>query len=146
MFNPSRAQVRQFFRDAWAQGTDATHASPLARLAYSVILEHPEYHALLSQPEAELHEADTAATGQMPPFLHLSLHLSVLEQLQIDQPPGIRSAWQALLGQLHDAHAVAHHFMDALAETLWEAQQQGGALSQQDYLARIQRCLKTGGG
>jgi hypothetical protein len=37
----------------------------------------------------------TPESGQMNPFLHLSLHLAVAEQISIDQPPGIRAAYQA---------------------------------------------------
>ena len=48
--------------------------------------------------------------AQMNPFLHLSLHLAIEEQLSIDQPPGIRASFEALAEKRgeHDAkHARA---------------------------------------
>ena len=37
----------------------------------------------------------TPEDGATNPFLHLSLHLAIAEQLSIDQPPGIRAAYES---------------------------------------------------
>jgi hypothetical protein len=95
MFNPSREQVRQFFCEAWRK-----HRERDPRRCRSdrrrPDREHPEYHALLENPELAIEQEFTPENGQMNPFLHLSLHLAVAEQISIDQPPGIRAAYQAL--------------------------------------------------
>ena len=139
MFNPGRDEVRRFFCDAWALRGGAPAPTPLQAIAIDWMQRHPEYHALLERPDAALEAEFSPETGRENPFLHLSLHLSVVEQLQIDQPPGIRSAWQALMQASHDEHTVAHTVMQALAETLWESQRHGTPLSNERYLERLQR-------
>ena len=58
--------------------------------------------------------------GRSNPFLHLSMHLAINEQLSIDHPPGIRSAYQQLVART-DAHQAAHEIMECLGQVVWEA-------------------------
>lgn len=76
--------------------------------------------------------------GETNPFLHMSLHLSILEQLSIDQPPGILAAYQALLNKHGDEHPAQHDLMDCLAETIWQAQRDRAAPDGAKYLERLQ--------
>jgi hypothetical protein len=141
MFNPSRDEVRRFFCEAWRKQNAAQPITPIEAIAIDWIARHPEYHALLSDHETAL-STDFSADGPgANPFLHLSMHLSVTEQLQIDQPPGIRAAWQAILLATGDEHQAAHRVIDALAETLWEAQRDGKPPSNELYLERIKRAV-----
>lgn len=121
MFNPSRDQARQFLIDAWRKRLDALPATPLETLAADIIALHPEYHALLADPAA-LERDWTPEDGAMNPFLHLSLHLAIEEQLSIDQPPGIRAAFESRLRQDGDRHATLHALLECLGEMLWQAQ------------------------
>nr|MBF0683808.1 DUF1841 family protein [Pseudomonas sp.] len=89
MFNPSRDQVRQFFADTWRKHRQEEILSPLEAIALDWILEHPEYHGDLESGEAATADY-TVEAGRTNPFLHLSMHLAIAEQLSIDQPPGIR--------------------------------------------------------
>ena len=74
----------------------------------------------------------------MNPFLHLSLHLAIADQISIDQPPGIRSAYNDLRQRL-DVHEAEHALMECLGETLWHAQKNGGAMDSFAYLECIRR-------
>ena len=74
------------------------------------------------------------AGGRTNPFLHLSLHLAVSEQLSIDQPPGIRALVKTLEQKLGSAHEAAHQAQECLAEALWRAQRAGQPPDQQAYL------------
>ncbi len=141
MFNPSREQVRQFFCDAWQKHRARSILDGAEVTAAELIGHHPEYHALLENPAAALEQEFTPENGQMNPFLHLSLHLAVAEQISIDQPPGIRAAYQALRARL-DVHATEHAIMECLGETLWRAHRQGGALDAAAYLDCVRRALK----
>jgi hypothetical protein len=86
-----------------------------------------------SKPATAVEQEFTPESGQMNPFLHLSLHLAVAEQISIDQPPGIRAAYQALRDRL-DVHAAEHAILECLGETIWRAQRQGGAIDAVAYL------------
>ena len=60
--------------------------------------------------------------GGINPFLHLSLHLAIEEQLSIDQPPGIKGEFERIAGRLGDRHAACHEMLECLGETVWRAQ------------------------
>jgi hypothetical protein len=79
--------------------------------------------------------------GQTNPFLHLSLHLAILEQVTSDRPPGILAAFEQAARATGDAHAAEHRVMDCLAETLWEAQRSGLPPDEQAYLQRVRRLV-----
>ena len=143
MFNPSQKQVRQFFAATWARHRQGAALEPLEQMALDSILAHPEYHALLEDPESI--ERDFGVEyGQMNPFLHLSMHLAIAEQLSIDQPPGIRQAHARLLGT-REPHEAAHVLLESLGEVLWESQRLGKPLDSAEYLERIHRKAGAGG-
>lgn len=121
MFDPSRDQVRRFFLDAWRAWRERRPLEPLQALAAEHVGRHPEYHALL-EDETALERDFPPEAGETNPFLHLALHLSISEQLSIDQPPGVRAAYQRLLARLQDEHAAQHAVMECLAEMVWQAQ------------------------
>jgi hypothetical protein len=122
MFNPSRDQVRQFFFDAWAKFRAGRPLTGLEAMAAEHIGRHPEYHAVLEQPDRHRDRDWPPELGETNPFLHLSMHLSIGEQLSIDQPPGVKARYLALAERLGDAHAAQHAVMDCLAEMVWRAQ------------------------
>ena len=145
MFDPSRADVRRFFCEAWRKHRERLPLTPLESIARDVILLHPEYHRDLESVEEALAAEYPVEGGRTNPFLHLSLHLAIAEQLQIDQPRGIRAAWQSLVRQLPE-HDAAHALMDCLAETIWRAQRDGTALDSAAYVACIERRAASAGG
>jgi len=139
MFNPSRDQARQFLVTAWHKRRASLPATPLEILAADLVALHPEYHALLEADDA-LSREWTPEQGETNPFLHLSLHLAVEEQLSIDQPPGIRTAFEQLLAR-RDRHDALHVVLEALGETVWRAQRDRQPLDAEAYLERIRRTL-----
>jgi Domain of unknown function (DUF1841) len=134
IFNPSRDQVREFFFDVWAKSQAAPPLTPLEQMALAVVIEHPEYHEVLGNPERYRDRVWTPEGGETNPFLHLSLHLAIEEQLSIDQPPGIR----AIVGELERKHGSAmdarHEVMDCMVEQVWQAQHNHVAFSNDAYL------------
>lgn len=136
MFSPSRDEVRQFFCEVWRKHPTSQPLLGAEQTALGVVLQHPEYHALLTDPAAALAREWTPEGGAMNPFLHLSLHLAIAEQLSIDQPPGIRAAFARLLARM-ETHDAEHVLLETLAETLWAAQRQGQMPDTQVYLDAI---------
>lgn len=144
MFNPSRDQARQFLIDAWKKHRQATPATQLELLAADLIALHPEYHALLEADDALTREW-TPADGETNPFLHLSLHLAIEEQLAIDQPKGIAAAFTRLLARHGDRHAALHAVLDCLGETMWRAQRDAQPPDAAAYLERLHRAAQQNG-
>jgi hypothetical protein len=122
LFNPSRDEVRQFFFDAWRKYRASEPLTALEGMAVEVIALHPEYHAVLDAPGHYRDQDYFPEMGETNPFLHMSLHLSILEQLSIDQPSGIAAAYRTLQQKLDDPHEAQHGLMECLAETVWRAQ------------------------
>lgn len=138
MFDPSREQVRRFFVDAWAKRLAGQILTPIEHQAVDVIALHPEYQPLLAA--ADIIERDfPPEAGQTNPFLHLSLHLAIEEQLGIDQPSGIRDLFGSLLARRGDRHDALHDVLDCLGETVWRAQREGRAPDGEAYLACLRR-------
>ena len=140
MFNPSREEVRQFFCETWRKERDGHVLSPLEAIAADWIREHPEYRPTLDLVEEAAEQEFTPEQGQSNPFLHLSMHLAISEQISIDQPPGIRHAHERLAAKLGSSHLAQHQIMECLGETLWEAQRNNAPLDAAAYVERIQRC------
>jgi hypothetical protein len=143
MFAPSRDQARQFFFDTWRRHRAGEALSGLETVALQVILLHPEYHVLLDDPERNLDRDYAPEHGAVNPFLHLSLHLAIEEQLSIDQPPGIHTAFERLRVKTGDEHDAKHTLLECLAETIWQAQRTNAAPDQVRYLECMEQKLRT---
>lgn len=144
LFNPSRDQVRQFFFDAWAKYGARQQLTDLEAIALEVMQMHPEYHHVLNAPDHYLEQAYFPEMGETNPFLHMSLHLSILEQIAIDQPPGIKAGYEALQIKMSDQHMAQHELMDCLAETIWQAQRSQRPPDSEAYIALIRQKAATG--
>lgn len=139
MFNPSKGDVRRFFCEAWAKHQDGTPLEPLEVIAADWIVQHPEYHADLADAQAAIARDYPPEQGKSNPFLHLSMHLSIEEQISIDQPPGIRNAFERLSQRLDGRHEAMHEVMECLGEVLWRAQRDGTAIDGQAYVESVLR-------
>ena len=138
MFNPSKEEVRRFFCDAW-QKRLAGVPTPLELIAIDWMHQHPEYHALLDDVDAALAQDYTPERGESNPFLHLSMHLSIAEQVSIDQPPGIRAAYEALARRRDSPHDAHHEIMECLGQMLWTAQRNGLPSDGAAYVENVRR-------
>ncbi len=136
----SREQLRQSYVDAWRKHGSGTILSPLEAMLAAVIGAHPEYQPLLEDAIKALARDSAAEPGENP-FLHMGLHMAVREQVSIDRPPGVRDLHLRLEARLGDAHRADHLLMEALAETLWEAQRAGRAPDEARYLHLARRHL-----
>jgi hypothetical protein len=143
MFNPSRDQVRQFFFDVWAKYRAGQALAGAEQPALEAILAHPEYHGVLDQAERFRERDYLPELGETNPFLHLSMHLALAEQVSIDQPAGIRERYRKLLKFHGDAMQAQHEAIDCLAEMVWQSQRSGTPYEPAAYLDCLDR--KAGG-
>lgn len=139
MFNPSQHDVRRFFCEAHAKHVAAQPLSPIETLAARWIAQHPEYHAALADVQAALASTYRVEDGQTNPFLHLSMHLTLTEQIAIDQPHGIRQAIDLLSARLGSDHAAQHQAMECLGEMVWASQRSGLPPDGHAYLDCVRR-------
>jgi hypothetical protein len=131
MFEPTRDQARDTFFEAWRKYRAGQPLVGIEALALEVILAHPEYHDAVGHPERS-REKDYV--DESNPFLHMSLHVALEEQLSIDQPKGIAQRFQALVSRFQDRHQALHQALECLAETVWRAQRDGAPPDARAYL------------
>ena len=138
MFNPSKDDVRRFFCETWKKSLSGAVLTPLEAIASDWIRLHPEYEHDLADSDSALVADYDASKGKSNPFLHLSMHLSIAEQVSVHQPPGISEAFNTLVKKLDSEHDAHHHIMECLGEMLWVSQRNG---TQPDGLAYVE-CVR----
>jgi len=141
LFTQERTRTRQLFRSAWKKHTDGETLEPLEKQIVSLLKDHPEYHSLISGDETVVDRDFTAEDGHENPFLHLSLHLALREQVGTDRPAGIASITRSLLLKHGDGHTVEHLMIEKLGLSLWEAQRQERAPDEAAYLDSLRELL-----
>jgi hypothetical protein len=139
MFSPSQNDVRHFFCDAARKLREGMPLTPMDALAAQWIDAHPEYHADLADIDAALAAVYDVDEGRTNPFLHLSMHVSISEQVAIDQPRGIKQAFELLAAKRGSAHEAHHELMECLGEMMWRSQRSGLPPDGQAYLECAQR-------
>lgn len=139
MFPHDRDTYRRTFVTAWHKHQSGAPLEPLESRIVAVVEQHPEFQSLLEDGQSSLARDFDTGDGHANPFLHLGLHLAILDQLSIDQPHGIRRLHARLVERLGDPHQAEHRMMSCLAEGLWRLQHSQAAFSEQDYLACIER-------
>ena len=143
MFDPAQADVRRFFCEAWRKLVAREPLTPLEAIAADWVAEHPEYHGELASLEQALATDYAAPAGRENPFLHLSMHVAISEQLSLDQPPGIRGAHSLLAQRAGSAHAAAHEVMECLGPVLWQSQRDRAEPDAEAYLECLRRRATT---
>jgi hypothetical protein len=103
------------------------------------IAQHPEYHAELDNVEEAVARSYAVESGRTNPFLHLSMHLSISEQVSIDQPHGIKQAYELLAAKLGSAHDAQHEVMECLGQMMWESQRSGRPPDGHAYIDCVRR-------
>ncbi|MEA3106354.1 MAG: hypothetical protein QOI88_959 [Gammaproteobacteria bacterium] len=142
----TRDELRQAYSDAWRKHLAGSPLTPLEAMLSDIIGLHPEYQALVRDGDAARAFEPGAAQVADNPFLHMGLHMAVREQVAIDLPPGVRDLHRRLQERFGDIHGAEHVLMEALAETLWEAQTAGRPADEGQYLSLARRRLAAGRG
>ena len=146
LFNPSRDEVREFFFGTWAKFKQNLILTDLEKIALGVMHMHAEYHGILDAPEQFKSQEYFPELGETNPFLHMSLHLSILEQISINQPIGIAVIYEKLKlkhqNEQQFEHDAQHDVLECLAEVIWQAQRNHTGLNSSHYLELLH--LKAG--
>lgn len=144
MFAPSQNDVRRFFCETQRKRRQGTPLTPMEAIAADWIAEHPEHHVELDDLEAALDAVYTVEDGRTNPFLHLAMHLTISEQISIDQPRGIKQAFELLAARRGSAHDAQHEVMECLGEMVWASQRSGLPPDGERYLECVRRRATKG--
>lgn len=142
LFGDNRDSLRKMYRDALTKADEGLPMTALEAQIAAVIGDHPEYREAI-MPSAK-HAQDPLdkdylpESGEANPFMHMSLHLAVRDQLATNRPSGIREAYQRLCTSTGDSHTAEHVLCELMGEELWQSQRDRRPPDEQRYLRRIQ--------
>ena len=143
---PDREQLRahrQVFWDTWQKSQAGLPLNALEVRIVRVIHLHSECHALFDDMEAFL-DRDFQVDDGMNPYLHLSLHLVLEEQIAIRQPSAVPVCLEFLMQRKGmDRHDALHTLLDMLAETVYFAQRNGSEPDVTSYVERVRALMKS---
>jgi hypothetical protein len=135
-----RDSGRIFFLEVWGKNKKKLPLEALEQMVLDVILQHPEYHVILEKDEKEISAMEfTPEMGMTNPFLHMGMHITILEQIGSNRPSGITSLYQQLLPKYPSAHDLEHRIMECLGESLWMAQRNNTLPDEAQYLEQVKR-------
>ena len=135
-----RDSGRTFFLEVWAKYKKQSLLEPLEQIVLNVILQHPEYHEILEKDEEEIATMEfVPEMGMTNPFLHMGMHIAILEQVGSNRPPGIAALYQQLLPKYSSAQDLEHSMMECLGEALWQAQRNNTLPDELKYLEQVRR-------
>jgi hypothetical protein len=124
----------------WGKHKNKLPLEALEQMVLDVILQHPEYHVILEKDEKEISAMEfTPEMGMTNPFLHMGMHIAILEQIGSDRPPGITVLYQQLLPKYTSAHDLEHSLMECLGESLWLAQRNNTLPDEAQYLEQVKK-------
>ena len=142
---PSREQLRahrQVFWEAWQRAKEGLPLDAMQVRIARVIEMHPHYHHFFEDKESFL-DSDFKADDGTNPYLHLSPHLALEEQIATRQPTEVGSALEHMMTLKGiSRHDALHIILEILAESVYFAQREGKEPDVLQYLTRLRELMK----
>ncbi|MDQ6980241.1 MAG: DUF1841 family protein [Ghiorsea sp.] len=143
---PSREQLRahrQIFWDAWQKAQADLPLNALEVRIARVIAMHSEYHHFFDDMDTFL-ERDFQVDDGMNPYLHLSLHLAIEEQLATKHPPEAAKLMEHyMLNLKKERHETLHVILEVLAETVYQSQRTGQEPNPETYAGQLRVLMQS---
>ena len=137
MLSSDRSAQRKFLAKSWKNYKAILLLEPLELQLAKIIEKHPEYHEIINN----LDTAYFPEQGKINPFLHINLHLSLQDQIGLDQPKGIKEIYNSLVKKIKDTHRVEHIMMEQIAEMIFNSQKNNKPMDQEQYLRSLKELI-----
>lgn len=135
------AQNRARFLEIWKNTSENKKLEGEEAVFGRIMQEHPEFHATFNLGEPAF-GIDFASRNEVNPFLHISLHAVVEQQIADRNPAEVEQAYQAILEWGDSRHESIHRISGILAEVLFEAIQKKSPIDDAGYLRRVRELIK----
>jgi hypothetical protein len=132
-----RESNRQRLHEVWVA---AKAGRPLAgeEAAYAkAMLDHPEYHNAWEFAD-QVGAAEYVVDGANP-FLHITVHVIIENQLAQGDPPEVAKTLERLLGQGMGRHGAIHAIAAAFMEVAFPAFQGREPFNTKRYIKKVRR-------
>ena len=137
MFSSDRSAQRKFLAKSWEKYKANRLLEPLELQLAKIIEKHPEYQEIINNLDTEYFPEQ----GKINPFLHINLHLSLQDQIGLDQPKGIKEIYNSLVKKIKDTHRVEHIMMEQIAEMIFNSQKNNKPMDQEQYLRSLKELI-----
>lgn len=144
LYGDKREDYRKRFFDAWRKHKNNELLEPMEKRILQIILQHKEYINIFDDPEKNMDKDFFSELGETNPFFHMSLHLTILDQLAINQPKEIRNLYKQCIERFGDTHEAEHCLMHSLAIALHDLHYNTTPFDEKKYLNRIKKALRDG--
>jgi hypothetical protein len=134
LFSNNRDELREHYFKTWRKYQNNQPLEALEEQIITVLLEHPEYQAIIENQEAYRSHDFT----EMNPFLHFALHIALRDQITLNQPDGITAVFQQLT-QKCPAHEAEHCMMEVLAYTIFDLMKNNTPFNSAVYLDEMKK-------
>jgi len=108
------------------------------RILGQVMQEHEEYHNTWEFADV-LSDVEYDPESEVNPFLHITIHTVIENQLAQDAPKGIRGIYEKLMARQKDRHEVIHKIGGAFTEELWKTLKFKRPFNESRYLKTLRR-------
>jgi len=103
-----------------------------ARLA-AVMKEHPEYQVAWESPQ----HLSESTIGGVNPYLHVTMHTIVENQLAQNEPPEAAQALERLLAAGVSRHEAIHRIGNLMLRQIWRIQRERQSFDRQAYVLAL---------
>ena len=108
-----------------------------------ILLDHPEYEEILEDTEIlDGREFDAGEAGN--PFLHISFHKMVEDQLESGRPAEVLSFLESMRAKGFDRHEIIHVIMKILIRFISDAMTHQKTLDVNRYRRLLKSCRNMG--
>jgi hypothetical protein len=142
--NLEKTEVREIFFNVFKKSQNNERLEPLEKQIIELIQEHSEYQEIFLNPEKYKEYNFSAELQEENPFLHLGLHLTLLDQITTNRPKGITAIYKDLVDVMGNAHHAEHHMMEILHEELQQVVHNKKFPDEKNYLKQLKKLLKKG--
>ena len=133
MYSNNRENYRKAFAETWQKHIKKLPLDAVETDIVAIMIMHPEYRYLLDSNSVNTTEFEPEEN----PFIHMSLHIALREQIRINRPDGIAAIYENLMSNHENTHDVEHYMITILANLLWQAQETGEPPKENVYLERL---------
>lgn len=131
MYTNNRDTYRQAFFTTWEKHLKKLPLEPIEAQILEIVLLHPEYHRFLQKSKSNEKQEFSMEEN---PFMHMSLHLAIRDQIKLNKPMGMAEIYRNLITEIESDHEAEHALMQALKVALIHAQETGIPMSEDAYL------------
>lgn len=143
-YSQNREALRQKFFDAYNKFINKQPLEAVEKIILTTIQSHPEYADIFERQAYYLTKDYNVELGETNPFLHMSSHIGLHEQLSTNRPKGITKIYQTLIKSSKGSpHDIEHQMIEIMMESIWQSQRDNVMPDEKAYLKKLKKLLKT---